>query len=195
MDLRFYQFMGNLVKGHKDTVMKDDYQHWQEKGFFDGFESYIQQSVEQVPYDPSIRDAWIKELIASQKAEKQGKTGQIEKEPRSSGPQGARTCRELLQMMPRGFNPDTAEGLEAVYQFELSGEEAFVAHLIIADGTCTYADGPADQPSVVVKSPSDVWLAISRGELDGQQAFMSGKYTVKGDLTLLMRLRTLFSRR
>jgi putative sterol carrier protein len=118
-----------------------------------------------------------------------------EKAPPSSGGWKAGTCRELLQMMPKAFNPEAAEGLSAVYQFEMSGTEAFVAHLTIADGACTYADGPAERPSVVVKSPADVWLAISTGELDGQQGFMSGRYQVEGDLMLLMRLKSLFSRR
>jgi len=195
MDLRYYQFMGNLVRSHKDTVMKDDYTHWQEKGLFDGFEAFIQQSEAEAVYDPAMRDAWIKEMIARQKAEKQEKTGSAEKASSTSGPREAKTCKELLQMMPHGFNPDAAEGLDTVYQFEISGDEAFVAHLRIVDNTCTYADGPADHPGVVVKSPSDVWLAISKGELDGQQAFMSGKYTIEGDLTLLMRLRTLFTPR
>jgi len=193
MDLRYYQFMGDLVKRHKDTVMKDDYNHWQDKGFYDGFESYMQQTEAQEAYDPAIRDAWIKKMIARQKADKQQRTGPVEKASKPSGPREAKTCEELLKMMPQGFNPDAADGLEAVYQFEISGEEALVAHLRIVDRTCTYADGPADNPGVVVKSPSDVWLAISKGELDGQQAFMSGKYKVEGDLTLLMRLKTLFS--
>ncbi|MCF8145199.1 MAG: SCP2 sterol-binding domain-containing protein [Deltaproteobacteria bacterium] len=118
-----------------------------------------------------------------------------EKAPDSSSRWMPRTCRELLEMMPKGFRPDAAEGVSAVYQFEMSGPETFVAHLRIEDGTCTYADGPAQSPGVVVKSPSDVWLAISTGQMDGQEAFMSGKYQVEGDLMLLMRLQSFFLRR
>jgi putative sterol carrier protein len=47
---------------------------------------------------------------------------------------------------------------------------------------------------VVIKTPADVWLAIAKGEIDGQQAFMSGKYKVEGDLFLLMKLSQLFGR-
>ena len=57
----------------------------------------------------------------------------------------------------------------------------------------TYHEGPADHPDVIVKTPAEVWLAISKGELDGQQAFMSGRYQVEGDVSLLMKLRSLFS--
>lgn len=71
-------------------------------------------------------------------------------------------------------------------------KEAFTAHLTIADGACTYAEGPAERPGLVVRTPAGVWLAIARGELDGQTAFMRGQYTAEGDLTLLFKLKGLF---
>jgi putative sterol carrier protein len=117
------------------------------------------------------------------------------KAPASSGGWVPQTCRELLEMMPKGFRPDAAQGVSAVYQFEMSGPETFVAHLRIENGTCTFMDGPAEDPGVVVKSPSDVWLAISMGEMDGQEAFMGGRYQVEGDLMLLMQLKSFFRRR
>lgn len=110
-----------------------------------------------------------------------------------SGPRAAKTCEDLLRSMPAGFNPDAAGGLKAVYQFEVSGSESFTAHLKIAEGICTYHSGLAAKPDVTVKTPADVWLAVSKGEMDGPQAFMSGKYTVEGDISLLMRLRSIFS--
>jgi putative sterol carrier protein len=112
--------------------------------------------------------------------------------PAGSGAQAAKTCDELLRSMPLGFNPGTAEGLEAIYQFEVSGSESFTAHIKIAEGICTYHSGPAAKPDVIVKTPADVWLAVSKGELDGQIAFMNGKYRVDGNLTLLLRLKAMF---
>jgi multimeric flavodoxin WrbA len=192
-DLRFYQFMGNLVKNHKDTVMKHDYKHWQNHGLFDSFEKYTQQTTHKPPYNPQARDAWIKELIAQHKKKKKGKTINDTAKPAGRGPQVAKSCAELLQMMPLGFNQTESNGLEAIYQFEISGKENFTAHLKISEGTCTYHEGPAENPGVIIKTPADIWLAISKGELDGQQAFMSGKYKVEGDLSLLLRLKSLFA--
>ena len=193
-DLRFYHFMGNLVKGHGEDLMKHDYKHWVEGGLYDGFESYIKQSVSEGMGDSGVREAWVAELIAERKERKRAKA-ESPAEGLKPGPQGAKSCKELLQMMPLGFNPEAAEGLKAVYQFEIGGDEEFVAHLVIENGSCEFHDGPsARPPGVTVKSPAHVWLAISRGEMDGQQAFMNGEYTVEGDLTLLMRLKSLFSR-
>ena len=107
--------------------------------------------------------------------------------------QGAQNCRELLQTMPLGFNPEAAGDLTAVYQFEVSGEENFVSYLKIANGRCTCHDGPADNPNLIIKTPADVWLKISRGELNGQKAFMEGRYKVSGDINLLLKLNRLFS--
>jgi multimeric flavodoxin WrbA len=192
MDLRFYQFMGDLVKNHKDTVMKHDYKHWQARGLFDGFEKYIQQTTHKPQYNPEARDAWIKGLVAQHKKKKNGKKMGAPSPPTHRGPEAAKNCAQLLQMMPLGFNPTESNGLEAIYQFEISGEENFTAHLKISKGNCTYHEGPAANPNVSVKTPANVWLAISKGELDEQQAFMSGQYQVEGDLSLLMKLRSLF---
>ena len=117
--------------------------------------------------------------------------------PSTDGPKDPKdvsSCRELLEIMPRGLNKKAAEGLEAVFQFEISGGEEFTAHLIIADGKAETHDGPHENPDVIVKSAADVWLAISRGEKNGAMAFMSGKLKAKGDLGLLMKLDSLFNK-
>jgi multimeric flavodoxin WrbA len=191
-DLRFYQFMGNLVKAQKDTVMKHDYKHWQEHGFYDSFEKYIQQETAEVAFDGELRDAWIKEMIQEHKAKKKGTSANVKKAP-SAAVALPKTCRELIQAMPLGFQPEAAGDLTADLQFEVHGEENFIAHLKISKGSCTYQGGPADKPSLVIKTPADVWLKISRGELSGQKAFMEGQYKVEGDMNLLLKLNRLFS--
>jgi len=189
-DLHYYEFMGGLVKSRKDSIMRDDYEHWQEHGLYEGFETYIQQKETKVEIDNELRKAWIAEMIAESRKEKPARD---RKKPDGPGPRTAQTCAGLLRSMPSGFNPDAARGLKAVYQFEVSGSENFTANLQIADGICTYHYGPAAKPDVIVKTPADVWLAVSKGEMDGQQAFMSGKYKVDGDISLLMRLKSIFS--
>jgi multimeric flavodoxin WrbA/putative sterol carrier protein len=194
-DLRFYLFMGDLVKRYKDTIMKHDHKHWEKHGLYDGFESYVQQKTVEVSFDSKLREAWIKGMIAERKEKKRTKEAEVKKEQASAaGPKAAKTCEELLRMMPLGFKPEAAEGLSATYQFQVIGSEDFVAYLQIKDGECTFHKGQTDSPSVVIETPADVWLAIAKGEMNGQQAFMSGKYQVEGDLSLLMKLRQFFGR-
>jgi multimeric flavodoxin WrbA/putative sterol carrier protein len=197
-DLIFYLFMKDLIEATKDTVMKHDYKHWEERGLLKSFEAYVGQQQSQTPYDPEMRQEWIKGMIAARKAGQDSATAQrpapeATQETPAHGPQAAQTCRQLLQMMPLGFNAQAAQGFSAIYQFEVRGSEEFTAHLVIADGACRYVEGPAEKPDVVIKTPADVWLAISQGRQDGQAAFMGGKYQVEGNLMLLLRLKDLFS--
>jgi multimeric flavodoxin WrbA/putative sterol carrier protein len=193
-DLRFYQFMASLVQSNKDTVMKHDDKHWREHGFYEGFEAYIRQTPTKVPYDPGIREAWIREMIEEQKSRKKAERGEEKKKAAAPNASAAGNCRELISLMPLAFNPTAAEGLEAVYQFDVSGDEEFTAHLRIAGGACTYREGPADRPNLILKTPAGVWLKISRGELSGQKAFLEGQYKAEGDMNLLLKLKNLFSR-
>ncbi len=190
-DLRYYQFMSGLVKSQKDVVMKNDDQHWREQGLYESFEAYIQQTATQVSFDSQMRDAWIKEMIEEYK-EKKGQKPRAKKETTPPEISPSNTCEELLRMMPLGFRAAAAGDLKAIYQFAVSGHDNFVAHLRIADGSCTYHLGPAEKPDIIIKTPAEVWLKISRGELNGQKAFMEGKYTVQGDMALLLRLPILF---
>ncbi len=188
-DLYAYLFMRDLVTREKD-FMRDDYQYWQNAGILDGFEAYVQQRYTSVSYDPEMRKEWIKGLI---KEESTGKTeAKAPSDISPTGPAAAVSCHEFLKMMPLGFRSEAAPGLNAVYQFEISGAETFNAYLVIADNRCTFHEGSHEKPDVLIKAPAEVWLAVSQGTLDGQKAFLSGKYRVEGNVGLLLKLKTLF---
>ncbi|MBF0527091.1 MAG: SCP2 sterol-binding domain-containing protein, partial [Deltaproteobacteria bacterium] len=190
-DLIFYLFMGHLIRREKD-FMQDDYEYWQKEGLFEGFEHYVQQQFTRPKMEPEMRKAWLSEMISREKANFKNDKKLDKPSAAPSGPQAAATCLELLKMMPLGFQSDRAGDLAAIYQFEISGSENFTSNLKITGGQCVYHDGPAPAPDVIIKSPADVWLAISRGELDGQAAFMSGKYKVEGNIGLLLKLKSMF---
>ena len=100
--------------------------------------------------------------------------------------------RQTLEGMPLTFNSEAAAGLEATIQFDVSGAEPGVYHLSIANGESHFRAGPAESPTLTITTPSDVWLKISRGELSGQDALMQGLYTASGDLSLMLKMNTLF---
>jgi multimeric flavodoxin WrbA/putative sterol carrier protein len=191
LDLDYWQFIGGLVREHRD-FMKADYEHWQQLGIMDSFEAYIGQTYARPVRDPAIREAWLKGLMERQR-ERSQRAEAAPVSPPGAAPRQFATLRVMMEAMPRALNREAAAGLTAIYQFEVSGPENFTAHIIIAGGQAAFHDGPADRPDVVIRTPADVWLAISRGELDGGQAFMAGKYKVDGNLGLLMKLKELFS--
>jgi len=108
-------------------------------------------------------------------------------------PRSRDTMRDIVAGMAMVFNPEAAGDLEAVIQFDVSGQEPGQYYLRIADGQCIAYEGTHPEPTLTIHTPSEVWLAISRGELDGAQAMIQGKYTVDGDLGLLVRFSKLFS--
>ena len=100
--------------------------------------------------------------------------------------------RLLLRGMAATFNSQAAGDLKATVQFEVTGKQGGDWFLSIEKGKCTYQEGKASSPGLTIKTPSEVWLAIANKEMDGQQAFTEGKYTATGDMSLLMRMRSLF---
>jgi putative sterol carrier protein len=100
---------------------------------------------------------------------------------------------EAVSRMPDLFNPDAAGPLEAVIGFMVSDVDRFEAYLVIQDGTCRLEKSPSRKPDLMIRTPAEVWLGITRGQLDGQQAFFQKAYQVEGDLGLLVRMKTLFS--
>ena len=75
------------------------------------------------------------------------------------------SLKQTIEGMPLTFNPDAAEGLNAVIQFNVGGSEAGDYYLTIANGACSFSEGAAKRPSLTIATPSDVWLKISRGEM------------------------------
>jgi putative sterol carrier protein len=74
----------------------------------------------------------------------------------------------------------------------VTGKQTGNWFLSIENGKCACREGVADAPTLTIKTPSAVWLAIANKEMDGQQAFAEGKYSVQGDIALLMRMKSLF---
>ena len=100
--------------------------------------------------------------------------------------------KEMIAGMTTTFNPAAAGDLKAVIQFVVTGGEPGEYHLQIEDGGCSFHEGLAAKPSMTITTPSEVWQAISRGEIKGQLAFATGKYKARGKLGLLLKMDRLF---
>jgi multimeric flavodoxin WrbA/putative sterol carrier protein len=103
------------------------------------------------------------------------------------------TCRGIISGMPTVFNSEAAGDLAATIYYRVTGEDPGDYYLEIADGICTFHEGKPSSPTLTIETPSDVWVAISVGELNGRKAFMKRKYKASGATGLLMKLDRLFS--
>ena len=104
------------------------------------------------------------------------------------------TGAELMRLMPEMFLPEKAKGVNAVIQFNLSGEGGGAYTVTIADGKCQISEGTAATPTAMVAATAADYLAIVRGELNAVSAFMGGKLKVTGDLNLMMKFLDWFKR-
>lgn len=104
-----------------------------------------------------------------------------------------KTVRDLIAGMPHVFNPEAAEGIEGVIQFRLTGEEEGDYYIVISSGSATSYEGIHPEPTLTINAPSEVWVAIGRGELNGPMAFLKKMFTVSGDVQLLLNLEKMFN--
>lgn len=104
------------------------------------------------------------------------------------------TLQETFAAMPRYVRGDAIADLTAVFQFDLTGDEGGQWYATVKDGALTVSEGSHAAPNLTVTMPAQDYLDLITGKLNGQWAFMSGKLKVKGDLTLAMKLVSLFKR-
>ncbi len=105
---------------------------------------------------------------------------------------GFTNVKEVFAKMPEAFNANAAQGLNAVFQFDITGDDGGKWNVAVKDGACAVSEGANDAPTVTLTMAADTWLAMVNKELNGMQAFMSGKLKATGDIMLAQRFATIF---
>jgi putative sterol carrier protein len=100
--------------------------------------------------------------------------------------------RAFFEALPSRFHADAAEGVTAVYQFNLSGEQGGQFQLHVADQACRVTAGTHPSPNVTLAMAGEDCMAILEGRLSGVSAYLSGRLRVDGDIGLAMRLAAFF---
>ncbi|MFQ5898897.1 MAG: SCP2 sterol-binding domain-containing protein [Candidatus Methylomirabilia bacterium] len=102
------------------------------------------------------------------------------------------TVKETFDQMATRFRPDSAKGVNAIIQYEITGEGGGNWCATIKDGSCTVTEGTGSSPNMTLTMAGQDWLDMLAGKLSGQMAFMSGKLKIKGDMGLAMKLSSFF---
>lgn len=106
----------------------------------------------------------------------------------------ADSIESFMVILPMGFNVEKAGDTKATLQFNFAGEVQGVCHFDISDRKIQAGAGAVDNASLTINTPFELWMDIMTGKADGQQMFMEQKYTVDGDLELLLRMNEFFGR-
>jgi putative sterol carrier protein len=102
------------------------------------------------------------------------------------------SCKEAFERMPTVFNKDAAKGLDAVFQFDLSGDGGGKWNVAVKNETCDVKEGAHPSPNVTISMAGQDYLDMVNGKANPQMLFMSGKLRIAGDLGLAMRMQSVF---
>jgi putative sterol carrier protein len=103
----------------------------------------------------------------------------------------AETVEQFFTTLPNKLSARKTAGMNATYQFIITGDQGGNWYVEIKDGQPGVVRGDAEMPDITITAPSDVWLQVVNGEMSGQSAFLTGQVKLQGDITLALKLQSL----
>ena len=113
-------------------------------------------------------------------------------EPYAMNPTPPKTVRAFFSTLAGKLDPEAAEGLDAVYQFNLNGADGGQYQLQIRDGVCQVSEGTHPDPHVTLAMSGEDCLKVMNGQISGTMVAMTGRLRISGDMGLAMQLASLF---
>jgi putative sterol carrier protein len=95
---------------------------------------------------------------------------------------GTPDVAEIFERMPEAFRADKAAGVEAVFQYRITGSGGGDWQVAVKDQQCRVAAGKADKPTCTLIIGDGDFADMIGGRLDPMQAFTSGKLKIEGDV-------------
>uniref|UniRef100_A0A8D2DDG4 Hydroxysteroid dehydrogenase-like protein 2 n=1 Tax=Sciurus vulgaris TaxID=55149 RepID=A0A8D2DDG4_SCIVU len=113
-------------------------------------------------------------------------------QPQSKPHYGA--VEETFRIVKDSLSDDVVKATQAIYQFELSGEDGGTWFLDLKNRGGTVGHGePSDRADVVMSMSTDDFVKMFSGKLKPTVAFMSGKLKIKGNMALAIKLEKLMN--
>jgi putative sterol carrier protein len=103
------------------------------------------------------------------------------------------TLDQAFDGMAAAYNPEKANR-EAVFQWDVAMPEGVETYAVRCSDTCTVEHAKAEAPTVTLGLSLPDFLRLILGELDGMQAFMTGKLKLAGDVMLAQAMQSWFDR-
>ena len=102
------------------------------------------------------------------------------------------TVRAIFERMPQTFLKEKAAGMNAVIQFDITGDGGGRWYAAIANGDLSVVEGLHASPQLTLSASATDYVDISTGKLSGMLAFMTGRLKAQGDLALAMKMQSVF---
>ncbi len=94
----------------------------------------------------------------------------------------------FMILFPFGLNSEAAVDRKVILQFRFSGEVEEPCYCTIEKNKINSEKGISENPDITIETPFNVWMDIMTRKADGQKMFMEQKYTVTGDISLMIKL-------
>ena len=101
--------------------------------------------------------------------------------------------KNIFPNLAERFLPEKADGIDAGILFDLSGDNGGLYWIKISGGSIEHGEGEISDPAMTLKASADDWHAVSTGNMNAMQAFMTGKLKILGEMSLAMKLQTMFA--
>lgn len=102
------------------------------------------------------------------------------------------TPQEVFDSMRGSFQPAKAKGVQARYQWDLSGPNGGQWWIEVNDGTYKMGKGEIPDPNVTFIAKDRDWVAICHDQLSGLWAYLTGRLQVRGDQKVARKLGEIF---
>lgn len=100
--------------------------------------------------------------------------------------------KAIFEKMPSIFNADAAKGVDATFQFNITGEGGGDWYAEVKAGTCKVEAGVHPNPATTIKMDAADFVDMINGKLSAMQAFTSGKLKIGGDIMKSQLITKLF---
>ena len=103
-----------------------------------------------------------------------------------------KNAKDYFDTLGERFVASEASGLNASFQFELSGDNGGVYCVEVNDGSMEVIEGGKEAPTFTLKMDADEYIKMAHGKLNGAMAFMTGKMKISGDRGLANTMKKIF---
>jgi NAD(P)-dependent dehydrogenase (short-subunit alcohol dehydrogenase family)/uncharacterized OB-fold protein/putative sterol carrier protein len=141
--------------------LEEIHEHWEAINDLSGGREFPNVTASMAP---------IMEAFAPKKAEPEGGKG---------GGMGVKT---IFDNIPRAFQPEAAEGVDVVFQFDISGGGGGSWYVTVKNRACQVSEGSHSSPTTTIAMGDEDFVKMIRGELNAMAAYTSGKLKIGGDL-------------
>ena len=103
----------------------------------------------------------------------------------------AATPAEYFTELPTKVNKDKVKGMNAIYQWDITGNNGGKWNVVLANDDVAGNEGQSDNPNITLTLEVQNFMDLVSGKLNGQMAFLTGKLKIQGDMTLAMKLQSI----